>query len=344
MKSWLNLFWSSARTGTHRIQVGDGPDVVCTSGQTLLAALEAAGQAWPSGCRSGRCGECKTRLLAGRVELQEDHCLSPSELSRGWTLPCVATPRSDIRLEPRSLPAGGLRHPYRVQAANLVTTDVLHLSLVPASGTPGLRSFQPGQHARIESPRAGSRLYSMAAPPRDDGVLEFHVRWVPGGRLSTHLCRDTRAGDLLFVSGPFGAFGWQSSRRPSLLVAGGTGLAPLRAMLLQRVAQQDWRPVTMYWGASRTAGLYGLEAVLGLTAVHPGLAVVPVISEPQAGDTWSGRVGLLHEVVLADFPHLAGHDVYACGSPRMLQAAHRAFTESAGLPPEHFHADAFVAT
>jgi CDP-4-dehydro-6-deoxyglucose reductase len=128
-----------------------------------------------------------------------------------------------------------------------------------------------------------------------------------------------------------------------VLLASGTGFAPVKAMLEHLRAQGAKRSVAVYWGCRSRTDLYLDDWMRAEADAMPNVSYVPVLSEPKPDDGWQGRTGFVHEAVMADLPDLSGHQVYACGVPVMVSAARGAFTARCGLPPEAFFADAFTS-
>jgi len=185
--------------------------------------------------------------------------------------------------------------------------------------------------------------FSIANAPRADGTLELHIGRVPNGRFTAHVHERMRVRDIVRFEGPFGAFGFSDAassdavQRPAILLAGGTGIAPIKAMLEAAAQSAMQRELHVYWGSRREEGLYALDEI----TARAGSRLTPVLSEPSDSDVWRGRVGLVHRAVIEDFPDLSRFDVYACGSPGLIDAALFDFTRRAGLPPDRFFADAF---
>jgi CDP-4-dehydro-6-deoxyglucose reductase len=333
---------------SHRITVEpSGHQFEVEPGNTLLRAALEAGIHLPYGCRNGACGACKGRVVSGQVDrgLYTEGALTEAELARGYALFCCARPQSDLVIESREV--GAVRDipvktlPCRVQKLARLAPDVmlLHLKL-PANER---LQFLAGQYIDILLKDGRRRSFSIANAPEADDCLELHVRRVPGGHFTTLVFEAMKDRDILRLEGPHGDFFLrEDSAKSVILLAGGTGFAPIKSLVEHVRQQKSARPMALYWGARYRAGLYLHELAEGWTAGQAGFRYVPVLSEPSAADAWQGRTGLVHRAVMADFPDLSGHRVYACGAPAMIDAARRDLTGQCGLKNEDFFADAFT--
>jgi CDP-4-dehydro-6-deoxyglucose reductase len=180
----------------------------------------------------------------------------------------------------------------------------------------------------------------LGSPP----AIELHIRHMPGGRFTEHVFTAMKEKEILRMEGPFGSFFLrEESSKPIVLLASGTGFAPIKAILEHMQHKAITRPTALYWGARRKADLYLHDWALAAAAQMPNLRYVPVLSEATADDAWDGRRGFVHHVVMSEHPDLSGHQVYACGAPVMVESAERDFVERCGLPAEEFFADAFTS-
>jgi len=203
--------------------------------------------------------------------------------------------------------------------------------------------FWAGQYIDILLKDGKKRAFSLANAPHDDAVLQLHIRHVPGGLFTEQVFTTMKVRDILRFNGPHGSFYLrEESAKPIILLAGGTGFAPIKAIVEHAIAEECARPMVIYWGAKGRVDLYQNALPEGWAAAHANIRYVPVLSEPATGDAWTGRTGLVHQAVMADFPDLSGHQVYACGSPAMIDAAPGDFVARCGLPEEEFFADAFT--
>ena len=319
--------------------------------EPILAAAIRQGIGLPYGCRDGACGSCKSRLLQGRVVhgTHQLKALTAAEEEAGWILTCCATAQSDCVVEARSVPGAGehpvLKMPTRVMSLERVTHDVAVLRLqLPANQN---FQYRAGQYIEFILRDGARRSYSMANAPHLVGnppAIELHLRHLPGGKFTDHVFGTMKDKEILRMEGPFGSFFLrEDSAKPIILLASGTGFAPIKAIIEQLQQQASPREVTLYWGARRRGDLYRHDWCLQAATTMPNLRYVPVLSEPTPEDTWTGRTGFVHRAVMADRPDLSGHQVYACGAPVMVDAAQRDFTAHCALPTEEFFADAFTS-
>ena len=318
--------------------------------ETLLAAAIRQGVGLPYGCKDGACGSCKSRLLDGRVihGAHQLKALSVSEEEAGLVLTCCATPQTDCTLEARSVPGAGeypvLKMPTRVLTMHRPAPDVAVLRLqLPANQR---FQYHAGQYIEFILRDGARRSYSMANAPTRVGnppSIELHIRHLPGGLFTDQVFSTLKEKDILRVEGPFGSFFLRESAKPIILLASGTGLAPVKALIEQLRDTGDARPAWLYWGCRSRRDLYLHDWALEAAAELPQLRYVPVLSEPHADDGWRGRTGLVHQALMADWPDLSGHQVYACGTPAMVDAAQRDLVAQCGLPADEFIADAFTS-
>jgi len=305
----------------------------------------------PYGCRDGACGSCKSRLLEGRVihGAHQLKALSHEEENAGYILTCCATPQTDCVVEARNVPAEGqhpvLKLPSRVLSIDRPAPDVAVIKLqLPANQN---LQYHAGQYVEFILMGGARRSYSMANAPHNLGsppAIELHIRHMPGGKFTDHVFGAMKVRDILRMEGPFGSFFLrEDSTKPIVLLASGTGFAPIKALVEQLRMKGSERPVVLYWGCRRKADLYMHDWCVQAAAEMPTLRYVPVLSEPDAADAWTGRTGFVHEAVMADLPDLSGHQVYACGAPVMVDAAQRDFVQRCGLPAEEFYADSFTS-
>lgn len=319
--------------------------------EAILAAAIRQGIGLPYGCRDGACGSCKCKLLEGRVihGAHQLQALSLAEEEAGYTLTCCAAPQTDVVLEARTV-VGADDMPVRKMPARVISIDkpapdvaIVKLQL-PANEA--LR-YHAGQYIDVLLRDGTRRSYSMANAPHTQGDkpwIELHIRHLPGGVFSDQVFGTLKAKDILRLEGPFGSFFLrEESPKPIVLLASGTGFAPIKAIVEQIQFQGSTRPVTLYWGCRTRADLYLHDWALEAASNMPSLRYVPVLSEGLASDEWNGRTGFVHQAVMADTHDLSGHQVYACGAPVMVESAQRDFNERCGLPPDEFYSDAFYS-
>jgi CDP-4-dehydro-6-deoxyglucose reductase len=322
--------------------------------EAMLPAAIRQGIGLPYGCRDGACGSCKSRLLEGRV-VHGPHqlkALSPAEEEAGYILTCCGKPQSDCVVEARSVPGAGefpvLKLPSRVMSISKPAPDVAIVRLqLPANQN---LQYRAGQYIEfiLQGANSGARRsYSMANAPGNLGsppAIELHIRHMPGGKFTDHVFSTMKERDILRMEGPFGSFFLrEESAKPIILLASGTGFAPVKAIVEQLQIKAITRPVALYWGCRRKADLYQQDWCENAVAAMPNLRFVPVLSEPLPEDAWTGRTGFVHRAVMHDFPDLSGHQVYACGAPLMVESAQRDFIATCGLPEDEFFADSFTS-
>lgn len=314
--------------------------------ETLLDAALRQGLTLPYGCKDGACGACKGKVVSGTVDhgKAQAHALKDDEKAAGQTLYCCAKAQSDLVIECKQVSSAGdipvKTLPSRIEKLEKLAPDVIELQLrLPASER---LQFWAGQYIDILLKDGKKRSYSLANAPHDDALLQLHIRHVPGGLFTDQVFSTMKVRDILRFNGPHGTFYLrEDSKKPMILLAGGTGFAPIKAIVEHAIAEQCERPMFIYWGAKARVDLYQNALPEQWAAEHGSIKYVPVLSEPATGDEWAGRTGFVHQAVLADFADLSGYQVYACGAPVMIEAAKRDFM-ARGLPEEEFFADAFT--
>jgi CDP-4-dehydro-6-deoxyglucose reductase len=313
----------------------------------VLAAALRQGFVLPYGCKNGACGSCKGKILSGSVDygVYQPKALTEEEKAQGKALFCQAKPLSDLVLEARTIGAAKdiqvKKLPCRVQKLARLSEDAMQLQLkLPANEK---LVYLAGQYIDFLLKDGTRRSFSIANPPHDADLIELHVRHVAGGQFTDHVFGKMKERDILRCEGPLGTFFLrEESDKPIVFVASGTGFAPIKAVIEHMFHKGIARPATLYWGGRRPKDLYMNALAEKWAAEHPGFRYVPVISDAQPEDGWSGRTGFVHRAVMQDFPDLSGHQVYACGVPVMVDAARKDFTGACKLPEDEFYADSFT--
>jgi len=316
--------------------------------ETLLAGGIRQGVGLPYGCKDGACGSCKCKKISGTVVHgnHQDKALSAAEEAAGMVLTCCATATSDLVLESRQVSLEGAlpvrKMPARISSLVHASPDVIQLQLqLPAS-----ESFQyrAGQYLDVLLRDGARRSYSMANAPHTGPTLELHIRHMPGGRFTDLVFGSIKERDIVRIEGPMGSFFLrEDSNKPVVLLASGTGFAPIKALIEHMQEREITRPATLFWGGRRPHDLYMDDWVRAQCAVMPHLSYVPVVSDALPEDNWQGRTGFVHQAVLEDMPDLSGYQVYACGAPVVVESAQRDFSDLAGLDETEFFADSFTS-
>lgn len=317
-------------------------------GEAMLAAGIRQGIGLPYGCKDGACGSCKCRKLEGTVVhgAHQAKALSAEEEAKGFVLTCCGVPQSDVVLESRQVTEAGAfpirKMPARVSALERKSHDVMLVRLQLPANDPF--NYRPGQYVEFILRDGARRSYSMANAPHNGPGLELHIRHMPGGRFTDHVFGVMKEKEIQRIEGPFGSFFLrEDSDKPIVLLASGTGFAPIKALIEHMQFRGITRPATLYWGGRRPEDLYMDEWVRDRLREMPQLRYVPVVSDATPQDAWAGRTGFVHRAVLEDLPDLSGHQVYACGAPIVVDSARRDYCELAGLAEEEFYADSFTS-
>lgn len=338
-----------------------GARVTCRAGQAVLDACLREGIWLPHACTHGTCGTCKALVTDGEVDHgnASPFALLDGERAEGRALICVATPRGDVTIESEiDVDEDVDVHPVRDY------TGTVRVVADPASGVRRLvieldrpLAFNPGQYVQLSIPSGESgapgeargtgepRAYSIAsAPSAAQGThpaIELHVRRLPGGVATEGwIFAGLAPGDAVSLSGPYGQFSFRTARpEPVLLLAGGTGLAPMKAILAHLAeAGAAERPVTLYHGARTVADLYEHDWLREFAAEHDWFTYRPALSR----DSWEGRSGRVPELLAADYPRAAGHAAYVCGKPVFVEAVMRALMKARLFPRDIYREDFFT--
>ncbi|MBS0321031.1 MAG: CDP-6-deoxy-delta-3,4-glucoseen reductase [Proteobacteria bacterium] len=319
----------------------------CGVDDTVLEAAMRADLLLPYGCRNGACGSCKGRILAGDVDYgqYQPTTLTDDDKRQGLALFCCAKPLTDLTIEVREVRRAGdipiKRLPVRVETIDKPAADVAIVKLkLP---TTERLQYLAGQYVDFLLKDNKRRSFSLATPPHADSLLELHIRHVAGGLFTDPLFTQYKGREILRIEGPHGSFYLrEDSDKPMIFVAGGTGFAPIKAMLEHCFYHEVTRPMVLYWGVRSLADLYLPHLPGEWQTRHKHFTFIPVLSDPKPDDAWPGRTGLVHQAVLDDFRDLSGYQVYACGAPPMIDAARRDFTALRNLPADEFFADSFT--
>jgi CDP-4-dehydro-6-deoxyglucose reductase len=320
--------------------------------QSILDAALAAGIVLPYSCRSGACSTCKAKVVSGQLEegARPSQVLSTDEIEQGYALLCQAHAASDLVVESRDVRLATdiqiRKLPARVISIERPSSDVAVLKLqLPAAET---FRFYAGQYIELLLKDGHRRSYSMANPPHSAQVLELHIRHLPGGLFTDHVfaagSTQMKEREILRLEGPHGSFYLrEDSDLPIILLASGTGFAPIKSIVEHMVHHDIQRPISLYWGGRRPADLYMHDLATSWAKTIPGFQYVPVVSNALPEDNWSGRTGFVHQAVMEDFADMSGYQVYACGAPIVVDSARREFTALCKLDAEAFFADAFTS-
>ena len=323
-----------------------GHQFACNDNETILAAALRANIGLPHGCKNGACGSCKGKIVTGQTVLgkHQEKTLTSEEISQGLSLFCCATPTSDVTIEVREIEVGEFpskKLPTRIAKIEKLSHDVMLVCLqLPATEK---FAFRAGQYIEFLLRDGKRRSYSMANAPHTSDQVSLHIRHMRGGLFTDQVFSTLKERDILRIEGPQGTFFLrEDSNKPIVLVASGTGFAPIKAVIEHAFEQKIERPITLYWGGRRPADLYMHQLCLDWAAEHPEFHYVPVVSDALPEDNWIGRTGFVHRAVLEDYSDMSGLQVYACGAPIVVDSAKRDFVAQAQLPADEFYADSFI--
>ena len=329
-------FHVEIRSSGHRFPV--------ESGETVLEAALRHGIGLPYGCRNGTCGSCLATLDSGSVQYPdgEPEALADTEAA-GKLIICQAHPLSDLVISVREIRAEqdiSIKVlPCRAEQLARLSHDVMLVRLkLPESER---LQFLAGQYVEFILKDGRRRAFSIANAPHHDEFLEMHIRHVPGGSFTGHVFEGMRNRALLRIEGPLGSFYLrEDSKRPVLMMAGGTGFAPLKGMLEHAFYIGFDRPVHLFWGVRARRDLYMNDLAQGWAQQIPDFTYTPVLSEPVQGDQWQGETGQIHEILASHYPDLGRFDIYMSGPPAMIEAATPALVAQ-GAHLDHIYSDAF---
>lgn len=321
-----------------------GHEFSINSDETVLEAAIRQGVHLPYGCRNGKCGKCMGKLLQGEVAYSEvPGALSDADKADGMALFCQAQAKTDLVIESREAETGKdipvVKLPCRLEALEKLNHDVMYLKLkLPATER---MQFLAGQYIDFLLEEGKHRSFSIANAPHDDEYIELHIRHIADGQFTTDVFAKMTIKEMFRIEGPHGNFYIrEKSKKPMIFMAGGTGFAPIKGMVEHALKTGMERPIHIYWGVRALEDLYMDEVAKKFTRLNPLIRYTPVLSNPKPEDNWQGRTGWVHEAILADYPDLSGHEIYAAGPPAMVYAAQDAF-KAAGLAEENYISDAF---
>ncbi len=335
-------------TSDRSITINDTKTVTVPGGRPLLAALKDRQIFIPSACGGrGSCGLCKVTVLegAGPLLATETPWLTAAEQKSGVRLSCQVKVRRDLRIRiPEEL--FNVKQ-YQAEVAGLadLTHDIKQVTLKLLD--PSAITFTAGQFVQIEVPPYALtdepvyRAYSVASDPCETGRIELEIRYVPNGICTTYVHKHLKVGDRVTLNGPYGTFGLRPTERELIFIAGGSGMAPIRAILLEMVRTKNLRPCRYFFGARTARDLFLVEEMRRIESELPNFRFIPALSAPDPEDRWEGETGLITEVVGRHVPNAAQAEAYLCGSPLMIDACIKVLREK-GMPEENVFYDKFA--
>lgn len=332
-----------------------GQLVTVKAGDNLLKSALEAGLHWPHDCRVGSCGTCRCTLKQGQVKELSDfaYVLDQEELQSGMILACQSALRSDVvvevdLLEETAQTVNVTSHDGVIHSVTPMTHDIVELVIKTADEFP--RTALAGQYAEVATKSIGKpRSYSFAKAPENEEKqkITFFVRRVPGGEFTDWLFTDDRIGEPVEVTGPYGSFWLRPGESPIMCIAGGSGMAPLKALLESASNNSTEREVLFLFGARTQRDLYCLDIMEQLQHKWKGkFEFIPVLSEEPDDSGWEGARGLVTDYLQQTYidsgkVNISESQGYLCGPPPMVDAA-TAVLNAAGMAKEDIHFDKFL--
>ena len=320
-----------------------GAEIECREDQTVLDACLREGIWLPHACTHGTCGTCKAQVLDGDLDLGDasPYALLESERDEGAALICVAKPRSDVTIEGEVDAEEGVDvHPVRdyagvVEILDEVAPDVRRLLIRLTEPL----MFNPGQYVQLNLPGGENRPYSIASTPGDGNLVELHIkRTADGAATDGWVFKDLAAGQKVSLSGPYGRFSFRPARsQPILLLAGGTGLAPMKSIVRHIAETGSDHQVVLYHGVPTAAHLYEHQWLTQFADENNWFDYRPALSREEHG----GRTGRVPALLAEDFPRAAGHVAYICGSPEFVRDTMKALMKARLFPRDIYREDFF---
>jgi len=314
-------------------------------GESVLDAAVRQGIVLPYGCRGGGCGACKGQLLEGSISYPDGlpSGLSEDDHNKGFALFCQAIPNNDLVIKTKEIALSAEIAvkilPCRVHEKVQLSHDVVLMKLLLPK-TERLQFFA-GQYIDFLLKNGKHRSFSLANAPHDDEFLELHIRHIPGGDFTGEVFDEMKEKDMLRIEGPRGSFYLrEESERPIILMAGGTGFAPIKGMIEHAIEVGLDRPIHLYWGVRTKADLYMDELAQSWTKQNPLIRYTPVLSDEKEEDKLSGRTGYVHHAIMEDYADLSQYEIYGSGSPEMVYAGGDEFIKN-NLDFDYYYSDAF---
>jgi len=324
-----------------------GNKFTANSAISILSAAMEAGVNLPYGCGNGFCGTCKAKLLAGKTSYEDGFVPDPlteEELADNIILCCKAHAATDVTIEVHEITSATEIKPkeFNVKVASLeqVADDVIIMHLTMSEEEQ--MQFLAGQYIEFILEDGKRRAFSIANAPKADGNIELHLRHINEGVFTNSLFgNEIRIGDILRVEGPLGTFFLrENTEHDIIMVAGGTGLAPIKGMLQHALDEKIQKQIYLYWGVRDVKDLYQHKILEKIAAEHANVNYIPVLSEKDSKSKWDGRTGYVTDVVAASHPDLAKFEVYMAGPPVMIEAGKKSFAKL-GLPEDRMFSDSF---
>ncbi len=311
------------------------------AGELVADAAYREGVNIPMDCRDGACGTCKCRCEQGDYTLGSyiEDAMTEDEAAAGYVLTCQMKAHSDCVIR---IPASSAACKVKPGALAATMVEARKLSPTTIGFTVAVQdkaalSFLPGQYVNVSVPgTTQTRSYSFSSMPKA-GAVEFLVRNIPGGLMSSYLAERAGPGDALTITGPIGSFYLREVKRPVLFLAGGTGLAPFLAMLEVLQASGTQQPVHMIYGVTNDADLVEVDKLHAFAKAIPGFTFATVVADAASDHPRKGYV--THHLPDAAL-HGGDVDIYLCGPPPMVDAV-RAFLDTRGVSPVSFHFEKF---
>ena len=310
----------------------------------VLDAAIRQGVGMPYGCRDGQCGSCKGKIVSGQVRYShQPAALTPEEQTHGIALFCQAYAKSDLVIDVQELKHSTevpvKRFPAKVASIKRISPDVMQIIL---SLPPTMRlQFFAGQYIDFILKDGRRRSFSIANAPHEDKHIELHVRHIQGGEFTGEVFDHMKVKDIVRIEGPLGSFFLrEDSNRPVILMAGGTGFAPIKGIIEHALNKHIQREFHIYWGARTFNDLYFHEQAEKWATENSNISYTPVLDNKDENPDWQGRTGFVHDNVLKDFNDFSNFEVYASGPPVMVYAGRDAFVPH-GMDPERYYSDAF---
>ena len=310
--------------------------------QTILEAATIAGIMIPYGCGNGMCGACKGNLLSGNIMLEDyqESALTDEERLDGLILCCKALATENITIDIRQSKGKesmeSKETQVRVESFEKLNDDIIKLKL-KLPGDERLK-FKAGQYIELIMIDNSRRAFSLANPPQED-LLELHIKLIEGGKFTQFVFNEMQEKSIHHIEAPMGKFYLRESDKPILFVAGGTGFAPVKSIIEDMIFNNINRPIFLYRGVGKFEDLYMHDLSSEWASTIPNFSYIPV-SQSEDDIRNQLRIGLVHEVVLADFKSLNNIQVYCCGTPGLVKTAFEAFIKI-GLSEDEFFADGF---